>query len=142
MVSASIPAPSAPTPSPEQVASAWVAQSPARLIRLGDTGSFTFKFRNAGSVAWVKGTPAEVRLGIVGDDLTFARLGLAEKWPHPLRPALQVERVVRPGELATFTFLVRGSVTGTFTLPVRPVIDGVTWLNAEGVHTEIVVQAG
>lgn len=98
-------------------------------------------FRNTGRVAWVKGTPSEVRLGIVGDDPTLSDQGYAAAWPFPTRPAVQSETSVVPGETATFRFTIRGESAGRLIIRVRPVIDGVAWLEDEGAYVELFVGA-
>ncbi|MEO8580881.1 MAG: hypothetical protein ABI469_11575, partial [Gemmatimonadales bacterium] len=83
----------------------------------------------------------EARLGIVDDDRRFFDLGLALDWPTPNRLAVQTEDVVEVGQVATFSFGLRGSVTGRHHIRVRPVIDGVAWMDDEGAYFDIVVSA-
>lgn len=128
-------------PLPSEVHSAWVSQSGPASILVDGTAEYEMVFRNAGSVAWVRGTASEVRLGIAGDDPAFAERGFAIGWPLPTRVAVQSEPVVDPGELVTFRFNVHGASAGTLVLPLRPVIDGVAWLEDEGAHIELIVGA-
>jgi hypothetical protein len=44
------------------------------------------------------------------------------------------------GATTTFTFRVRGVRPGTFALHVRPVVDGITWMEDEGVYMVVVVR--
>lgn len=129
------------TPLPEQVGSRWVSQAAPAAILVQGRARVTMTFENIGAVPWVKGSPSEVRLGVVGDDPSFHEAGFALGWPMSTRVAVQSERIVRPGERATFVFTVRGASAGTLRIPVRPVVDGVSWLNAEGAYVEIVVGA-
>jgi hypothetical protein len=43
-------------------------------------------------------------------------------------------------QLATFTFKVAGAAPGTYRLHVRPVVDGVAWLEDQGVFVDITVR--
>ena len=56
------------------------------------------------------------------------------------RPAIQSEATVAPGGIGTFTFQVRApSGPGTYAFHLRPVIDGLTWMEDEGVFLIITV---
>lgn len=118
----------------------FVAQSPYLDIPAGATGTVSVTLRNTGTVAWRKGTNTEVRLGIPDDDPRPAYL--AAGWPMPERPAVQAEDLVAPGGTATFTFAVKSVLPGTYTIPLRPVVDGVTWLEDQGIHTVVTVRGG
>ena len=100
----------------------------------------TITFRNAGTRSWRRGVFGEqVNLGINGDDRTLSAYGV--NWPTPDRPAIQNEALVAPGQNATFTFAMRGPATpGTYQLHLRPVVDGVTWMEDEGVFMYITVR--
>jgi hypothetical protein len=131
-----------PTPLPtlppaDALSSRWVSQSGYPGITVGGTATITVVFRNTGTAEWRRGTPSEIRLGIVGQ----FDPAMASGWPHPERPAVQSRSVVRPGELATFRFEVRGTRPGTFRLRLRPVVDGVAWLNDEGVYVDVDVRS-
>ena len=128
-------------PLPSEVHSAWVTQSGPASILVDGTARFEMVFRNTGSVAWVRGSASEIRLGIAGDDPTFADRDFAVDWPLPSRVAVQSEAVVDPGEVVTFRFSVRGASPGILRIPLRPVIDGVAWLEDEGAHVELIVGA-
>lgn len=134
---------SAPVPPPlaSDVHAAWVSQEAPVVILDQGTADITMVFRNTGRVAWIKGTPSEVRLGIVGDDPTLSARGYAVDWPFPTRPAVQSEMSVAPGATATFEFTVRGESPGRLLIRVRPVIDGVAWLEDEGAYVELFVGA-
>jgi hypothetical protein len=120
--------------------SRWVSQSPLRVVSLGGTGVISISFRNIGSTPWIRGTPAEARLGVVNDDRRFSELGFAHNWVAPDRPAAQTESVVGPGSIANFTFQVRGSVTGVHRIPLRPLVEGVAWMEDEGAYVEFWVR--
>ncbi len=132
--------PSARAPQPDELHSQWVRQSADPVIGLGQTASVSIVFKNTGSGRWIKGSPSEVRLGVKGDATTFADAGLASKWLSPTRPAAQTEAEVLPGATATFTFDVKGAKRGTFSLALRPVVDGVAWLEDDGVDVTVTVR--
>jgi hypothetical protein len=131
----------APTPVPtppaaSALASEWVGQSGPPGIVVNGTTTITVRFRNAGTGEWRRGSPSEVRLGTVGP----YDPAMAASWPYPERPAIQTEAVVPPGEIATFNFDVRGVRPGVFRLRLRPVVDGVAWLNDQGVYVDVEVR--
>lgn len=131
-----------PTPRPPDASefhSAWVSQSGPSAIFVNGTAELTIVYRNTGSAAWVRGSASEARLGINGEDPTLHQRGYAVNWPLPTRPAIQSEPIVPPGEVATFTFVVRGEAAGKLIIPVRVVIDGLAWLEDEGAHFEILI---
>lgn len=135
------PADLVPTPAASALRSRWVSQRVPQVIGLGKTGTATFVFRNIGSTSWIRSSPAEARLGVVGDDTRLFDLGMAVGWPAPNRLAVQAEDVVAVGDVATFTFRLRGSVTGIHHILVRPVVDGVTWMDDDGAYFDFVVSA-
>jgi hypothetical protein len=117
--------------------SAWISESPWPTLRVGQTSDqITTVFRNTGAKTWVRGAVGQANLGVSGDDVTWGGLGVG--WPSPNRPAIQSEPSVAPGATATFSFQVRApAAPGTYVLPLRPVIDGVVWLEDEGVYVVI-----
>lgn len=136
------PATEVATPAPEELDSEFMWQTLPAEIVVGDTTQVSLMFRNTGSVPWIKGTAAEVRLGIVGDDASFHELGLGPDWPLPARVAIQAEEVVHPGQLATFIFDFVGAEPGEYRIPLMPVVDGVAWLGDDDVVAEITVREG
>jgi hypothetical protein len=133
------PTPTVLRPDTSEIDSAWVSQSPAPTISVDGEASLTFRFRNAGTVAWVRGAVSEASLAFIGDDRRFDPR-MAMDWPLPSRPATQTESAVAPRELATFTFKVRGVSPGTYRIDLRPTISNVGWLRAEGVYVEVTVR--
>src|SRR5439155_7347788 len=111
------------------------------VLHPGDVSTLTVKIRNTGARTWTKGQLGQqVNLGVVGDDKFIGALGVG--WPTPDRVAIQSEPTVIPGGLATFTFRVRGpSAPGVYPLRLRPVVDGVTWLEDDDVVSLITVAA-
>ena len=131
-----------PTPAPSfhaafQSESAWPTLVP------GASTTLTVKFQNTGTATWQKGVAGQqANLGLNGDTLAFANLGMNDGWLSPNRLATTVESTVLPGQTGTFTFNVRAPLAlGTYSLPLRPVIDGVTWMEDSGVFMVIVSAA-
>jgi len=119
--------------------SAWVSQSAYPTMPFGGTAQVWVKVRNSGSAAWTQGTATEARIGIVNDDQTLTRLGIADGWLLSNRPAAQSEAGVLPGQTATFSFSVKGVRPGSYPLRLRPVIDGLTWMEDQGIYLQITV---
>jgi hypothetical protein len=129
-----------PRNAPSSFHSAYAGQSVPGPIATGSTGVVTMRVRNTGSIAWVKGSVTEARLGIPGDDRAHAASVLPAVWLFANRPAAQTETVVRPGEIATFVFAVGGVNPGSYRIPLRPVIDGITWLEDQGMYVDVTVR--
>jgi hypothetical protein len=56
------------------------------------------------------------------------------------RVAAQTETTVMPGATASFTFQVRApSTPGVYAINLRPVIDGVVWMEDQGVFLYVTV---
>ena len=131
-----------PTPAPRNVPSyhsAWVGQSAYPAISAGASAPVFVQVKNTGTATWVKGSGTEARIGAVGDDVTFAQLGFADGWLLSSRPAAQTEALVAPGQVATFNFSVKGVRLGSYPLRLRPVIDGITWMEDQGIFLQITV---
>lgn len=119
--------------------SSWVGQSDYPTVHLGAAAPVFVRVRNTGTATWVKGTGTEARIGVIGDDAALSRLGIADGWLLSSRPAAQTEAVVAPGQIATFSFAVRGARLGSYPLRLRPVIDGLTWMDDQGIFLQITV---
>ncbi len=120
--------------------SAWVDQTALPAMQPAATQAVTLRFRNSGTKTWTKGVAgSQVALGINGDNTTFAALGMNVGWPSANRVAVQTESAVPPGGIASFTFVVKAPFSGGLRqIPLRPVIDGVTWLEDQGVTVPVV----
>src|SRR5438046_5415340 len=120
--------------------SAWVSQSPHPTLQPGQgSAALSIVFRNTGTQTWTKGVLGlEARLGINQDDAQCAPLAI--NWMSANRVAAQTEPSVPPGANATFTFQVRApQIAGTYSLHLRPVIDGTAWMEDQGVFLTITV---
>lgn len=123
---------------------ALVDQSAHPTVRAGDLSPvLTLHLKNTGTRSWVRGANgSQLTLGVDGDDR--AQSALAYAWPTPDRVAIQSEATVEPGANATFAFRLRAPQTaGTYSLRLRPVVDGVTWLEGDAMVVLLtVVPAG
>jgi hypothetical protein len=133
-----------PPPPAATYHSAFVDESAFPTLAPGATAQLTLRFRNTGTATWQKGASgSQANLGINGDDQSFAANGMNVGWLSGDRPAAQTESAVAPGAIGTFTFSVRAPmVTGTYRIPLRPVIDGRTWLEDQGVFLLVTSEAG
>lgn len=120
--------------------SAWVDQTALPALQPAATQAVTLRFRNSGTKTWTKGVAgSQVALGINGDNTTFAALGMNVGWPSANRVAVQTESAVPPGGIASFTFVVKAPFSGGLVrIPLRPVIDGVAWLEDQGVTVPVI----
>ncbi|MGH2379339.1 MAG: CAP domain-containing protein [Candidatus Limnocylindria bacterium] len=142
-VPAPAPVPSEPAPvpaAPTGYHSAWVTQSAVPPVAAGEIATVSLTFENTGAETWIRGTASEARLGVAGDDTFFSLLGMAVDWPLDARPAVQDAATVAPGASTTFTFQVKGVAPGSYMLRLRPVIDGVTWMEDQGVYVVVNVR--
>lgn len=121
--------------------SAWVAQSEYPTMKPGEIREFWIRFMNTGTEPWVRGVwGRQVNLALNGDNKEPFRLGMAIDWLWDDRLATTTAAVVRPGEVAEFRFKVRAPVrNATYYLNLRPVVDGLQWLEDEGVFWVIAV---
>ena len=120
--------------------SAWVSQTALPALQPAATQAVTLRFRNSGTKTWQKGVAgSQVALGINGDNTTFAALGMNVGWPSANRVAVQTESAVAPGGIASFTFVIKAPFSGGLVrIPLRPVVDGVAWLEDQGVVVPVV----
>src|SRR5438132_6952835 len=119
--------------------STWTSQTRLPAMQPAAQGTVTLQFRNIGTKTWTKGAVgSQVALGVRGDSLAYSAMGMNVGWPAPSRVAVQNESSVAPGAVASFTFTVKAPFSaGTVTIPLRPVIDGVAWLEDQGVFVPV-----
>ena len=119
--------------------SAWASQTAVPALQPAATSQVTMLFRNTGTKTWTRGVAgSQVALGINGDSTSFSNMGMNVGWPSGNRVAIQNEAAVGPGSTASFTFTVKAPfAAGTVRLPLRPVIDGVAWLEDQGIFVPV-----
>lgn len=122
--------------------SAWVSQDSWPTLAPGMTVSYSLRFRNTGTATWQRGVAGrQVNLGVVDDSLAFGEMAVG--WLSANRTATTAEAIVAPGAIGTFTFTIRAPARlGVHQLPLRPVADGVTWLEHQGVFVRVTSDAG
>lgn len=122
--------------------SRWLTQSEYPVMHPGEVRSFWVVFRNTGTASWTKGIwGRQVNLALNRDDRTPYALGMADGWLWEDRIATTIQDEVGPGELGVFAFRLRAPMrTGDYSLNLRPVADGNTWLEDEGVFWTILVR--
>jgi len=133
-------------PGPDAYHAEWVAQSAYPTAAPGQLVEWVVAFRNAGSVGWYRGMlGANAALG-TSDPLNNE---LAEQagmdpgnWQYPSRITVQTTDYVGQGQTAWFVIQLRApSITGSYRVHIRPVIDGVTWMEDYGVYFDLTVVA-
>jgi len=131
--------PTSTVPSDNGLHSAWTSQSQVPAMQPASTSLVTLLFRNNGTKTWTRGLAgSQVALGVNGDSAAFSMLGMNVGWPSANRVAVQNETSVGPGAIATFTFTVKAPFSaGTVPIPLRPVVDGVAWLEDQGVYVPV-----
>jgi uncharacterized protein YkwD len=131
--------PTSSVPTDNGLHSAWTSQTQLPALQPAAMSQVTLLFRNSGSKTWTKGQAgSEVALGVNGDSGAFTAMGLNVGWPSANRVAVQNEGSVGPGAIASFTFTVKAPFSaGTVRIPLRPVIDGVAWLEDQGVFVPV-----
>src|SRR6184192_3622622 len=131
--------PTSNVPADSGLHSTWASQTTLPAMQPAAQGTVTLQFRNIGTKTWTKGVVgSQVALGVRADDTSYSARGMSVNWPLPNRVAVQNEAAVAPGATASFTFGVRAPLSaGTVALPLRPVIDGVAWLEDQGVYVPV-----
>ena len=119
--------------------SAWMSQTQVPAMQPASMSQATLLFRNTGTKTWTRGVAgSQVALGVNGDSASFSALGMNVGWPSANRVAVQNESSVGPGAVASFTFTLKAPFSaGTVRIPLRPVIDGVAWLEDQGVFVPV-----
>lgn len=115
--------------------SRWAGQSPYLVMRPGQIAEFWIRFSNVGTEPWDRGHwGRQVNLALNGDDKAPYKLGMAVNWLWDDRIATTTSSRTGPGETAEFRFQIRAPLApGAYRLNLRPVVDGRTWLEDEGV---------
>lgn len=135
------PSLSLPSPSDTGIGglhAALVYQSGNLTLCPGHKGTVTLGYLNTGSWGWY----GNAYLGTWGPNPgqdQVSNLGpLGANWIRPNRPAVQTTPYVGPGQIGWFTFsVVAPSTPGDYRLYLRPVIEGVTWLEDYGVWLNV-----
>jgi hypothetical protein len=120
----------------------WSAQSADPTVVIGATATLVLALKNTGSRGWSNdGAGAHVVIG-TNDPQDADRSELAGDWLAVNRVTSTTTDYVGPGEIGWFEFTVRAPATaGDYRLALRGVVDGVTWLEDDGIFFTIHVRA-
>jgi len=119
----------------------WSAQSPDPTVVVGTTATLVLALKNTGSRGWSNDGGAHVVIG-TNDPEDADRSELAGDWLSANRVTSTTTDYVGPGEVGWFEFTVRAPATaGDYRLALRGVVDGVTWLEDDGIFFTIHVSA-
>ena len=129
----------------------WYGQSGYMTLCPGDTMTAVVAMYNSGSAGWVKAflgqvaylgtwvpTPGQDQPSVLGGD---GQLGSPSTgWPRYNRVAVQPADYVGPNQVSWFQFAVKAPATpGTYTLYIRPLIEGAQWMEDYGIYWQITV---
>lgn len=123
-----------------QYHTAFYAQSPFPAVAPGQTAEWVIALTNTGRTGWDLGQATPLRLGTWSPQDAPSMLA-SPSWIAPNRPAQQTTPWVGPGQQAWFRVQLQApSAPGVYRLYVRPVIDGVQWLEDFGAYVEVSVR--
>lgn len=128
----------APAPAPSYHAQ-FYAQSPFPVASPGQQVQWTIAFTNTGATGWALGSN-EAHLGTMHPQDGASPLATGS-WLSPNRAARQTTSYVAPGQQGWFIVtLAAPAQPGIYRLYLRPVIDGVTWMEDAGAFVDLVVR--
>ena len=120
----------------------WSAQSPDPTVAIGATATLVLALKNTGSHGWYNdgaGTPVVIG---TNDPQDVDDSEFAGDWLSANRVTSTTTDYVGPGEVGWFEFTVRAPKTsGDYKLALRGVVDGVSWLEDDGIFFTIHVRA-
>lgn len=121
----------------------WSAQSADPTVVVGATSRLVVALKNTGSRGWFNdGAGTQVVIG-TNDPRDSDRSELAGDWLSGNRLTSTTTEYVGPGEVGWFEFTVRAPATaGDYRLALRGVVEGVTWLEDDGIFFTIHVRPG
>jgi uncharacterized protein YkwD len=116
----------------------WSGQSADPTLIIGATAKLVVALKNTGSRGWHNdGTGQHVVIG-TNDPQDADRSDLAGDWLSPNRVTSITTDYVGPGEVGWFEFTVRApAAAGDYRLALRGVVDGVDWLEDDGIFFTI-----
>jgi hypothetical protein len=130
---------------------AWYGQSGYPTLCPGERSTATVAYYNSGSQGWVRGRMGEMAFLGTSDPIPGrdrpSQLGGSggaspnTGWPANDRVAAQPADYVGPGQVAWFQFTIQAPATpGVYRLYIRPLIEGATWMEDEGVFWQVTVK--
>lgn len=119
---------------------AFYAQSAYPTVAPGQTAEWVIAFTNTGKTGWDLSKATALRIGTWSPQDAPSMLA-SPAWISPNRPAQQTTTWVGPGQQAWFRVQLQApTAPGTYRLYVRPVIDGVEWLENVGAYVDVSVR--
>ena len=121
--------------------SAWSAQADNLTLYPGEEKTVWIDIKNTGKVPWYRDGEFPIRLGTSNPvDRHSGFKTESDRWLSDNRIEM-VQWSVEPGEVARFRFGVKGVMEpGIYKEYFRPVVEGVNWLEDEGIYIEIKVE--
>jgi hypothetical protein len=117
----------------------FYAQTAYPVAAPGEVVEWVIAFTNTGSLGWYVGSQ-EAHLGTTKPQDAPSTLSTTA-WLSANRPARQTTTYVGPGQQAWFRVQLHAPAQpGTYRLYVRPVIDGVEWLEDVGAYVDLIVR--
>ena len=118
----------------------FYGESSFPTVAPGQTAEWVIAFTNTGNTGWDLSTATALRLGTWSPQDAPSMLA-APGWIAPNRPAEQTTTWVGPGQQAWFRVELQApTAPGMYRLYVRPVIDGVEWLENAGAYVDVSVR--
>ena len=118
----------------------FYAESPFPTVARGQTGEWVIAFTNSGTTGWDLSKATAVRLGTWSPQDAPSMLA-TPAWVAANRPAQQTTTWVGPGQQAWFRVQIQApTAPGVYRLYLRPVIDGVEWLENVGAYVDVSVR--
>jgi hypothetical protein len=119
----------------------WTAQSPDPTVNPGSLAPLVVAIKNTGTRGWYRGVAnQQANLG-TADPQDARHPELAADWLSANRLATTTTDYVGPGEVGWFEFWFRApTTTGDYVLALRGVVDGVGWLEDDGIFFTIHVR--
>jgi len=117
----------------------WSAQSADPTVTIGATAKLVVALKNTGSRGWYNDDGAGPHVVIGTNDPQDAdRSDLAGDWLSTNRVTSTTTAYVGPGEVGWFEFTVRApAAAGDYRLALRGVVDGIGWLEDDGIFFTI-----
>src|SRR5687767_13200935 len=127
-------------PSAPQYHATFYTQSEYPTVAPGQTAEWVIALTNTGTTGWDLGQATAARLGTWAPQDAPSALA-SPAWIAPNRPAQQTTTWVGPGQQAWFRVQLQApTASGVYRLYVRPVIDGVVWLDNVGAYVDVSVR--
>jgi uncharacterized protein YkwD len=118
----------------------FYGQSAFPTVGPGETAEWVIAFTNTGRTGWALTDATAVRLGTWSPQDSPSVLA-SPAWIAPNRPAQQTTTWVGPGQQAWFRVQLQApTAPGMYRLHVRPVIDGIEWLENAGAYVDVTVR--